>query len=355
MRRPRPPRRVATSRGFRLRAAARAGHARRRLSTADPTAPVWRSLRGRSFIPISAYPEHGFFVEVDHLSWHGARQEGRLRPRRDLKVRATHRLSTSNESPTSLSTITSRKRSRTSWRSGTVVRARRVAMLSAGRWSPVVVASVLASPAAAATTEPASLPPDVGVVEVVIDGDTVDIEIGGREERVRLIGIDTPELHTDAGPAECMAVEARRVHVVGNCRSGPRCDSNVTSWAVTTTAGCWPTCFGVPTTCSSTRLIIAGGYARPLTIAPNDAYADASSRRRTPPRLPTSACGRRAPGSVAVRGRLDRSRRLAQRAPRLLAGGQIGDPVVRRSGVLPRRQRRRLPSDCARDWRPAPR
>ena len=52
------------------------------------------------------------------------------------------------------------------------------------------------------------MPPDVGVVEWVIDGDTVDIDIGGREERVRLIGIDTPELHTDAGGAECMAREA---------------------------------------------------------------------------------------------------------------------------------------------------
>ncbi len=64
-----------------------------------------------------------------------------------------------------------------------------------------------------------------------------------------------------------------------------------------------------------------------------------------PPRQPTSVSGGRAPGSVAVRGRLDRSRRLAQRAARLLARGQAGHPLVRRSRVLPRRQRRRLPGD----------
>ena len=53
-----------------------------------------------------------------------------------------------------------------------------------------------------------SLPADVGIVERIVDGDTVDLRIGGRDERVRLIGIDTPELHTDSGVPECFAVEA---------------------------------------------------------------------------------------------------------------------------------------------------
>jgi micrococcal nuclease len=55
-----------------------------------------------------------------------------------------------------------------------------------------------------------SLPSDVGVVERVVDGDTIDLRIGGHDERVRLIGIDTPELHTDSGVPECFAVEAAR-------------------------------------------------------------------------------------------------------------------------------------------------
>jgi hypothetical protein len=38
--------------------------------------------------PDLGLPEDGFFVEVDHLSWHGARLEGAYDRRRDLKVRA---------------------------------------------------------------------------------------------------------------------------------------------------------------------------------------------------------------------------------------------------------------------------
>jgi micrococcal nuclease len=43
----------------------------------------------------------------------------------------------------------------------------------------------------------------------VIDGDTIDVRVGGRTERVRLTGIDTPELaHRPGDVAECLAVEA---------------------------------------------------------------------------------------------------------------------------------------------------
>ena len=36
------------------------------------------------------------------------------------------------------------------------------------------------------------------VVEHVVDGDTIDVVVDGREERVRLTGIDTPEVARDA-------------------------------------------------------------------------------------------------------------------------------------------------------------
>jgi endonuclease YncB( thermonuclease family) len=35
---------------------------------------------------------------------------------------------------------------------------------------------------------------DLGKIAHVIDGDTVDIDIDGRTERVRLIGVDTPNV-----------------------------------------------------------------------------------------------------------------------------------------------------------------
>ena len=45
-------------------------------------------------------------------------------------------------------------------------------------------------------------------VEFVIDGDTVDFLFDGVEERVRLIGIDTPETKRPNEPVECFGPEA---------------------------------------------------------------------------------------------------------------------------------------------------
>ena len=42
----------------------------------------------------------------------------------------------------------------------------------------------------------------------VVDGDTIDVRIGGRDERVRLIGIDTPETKKPNAPIECYGPEA---------------------------------------------------------------------------------------------------------------------------------------------------
>ena len=45
-------------------------------------------------------------------------------------------------------------------------------------------------------------------MKYVVDGDTVDIRIGGTTERVRLIGIDTPETKKPDSPVECYGPEA---------------------------------------------------------------------------------------------------------------------------------------------------
>jgi len=55
----------------------------------------------------------------------------------------------------------------------------------------------------------ASSPPQEGIVDRVIDGDTVDIAFGSSLERVRLIGIDTPEIGYEGEPDECWAQEAK--------------------------------------------------------------------------------------------------------------------------------------------------
>ncbi len=66
-----------------------------------------------------------------------------------------------------------------------------------------------------------------GRVVTVTDGDTLRVDVGrGGDERVRLIGIDTPELHRPETPVECGARAAaaamarraasRRVRLVGD-------------------------------------------------------------------------------------------------------------------------------------------
>lgn len=55
-----------------------------------------------------------------------------------------------------------------------------------------------------------SLPADLVRARVmrVVDGDTVDVRLDGRVERVRLIGINTPESVDPRRPVECFGVEA---------------------------------------------------------------------------------------------------------------------------------------------------
>jgi micrococcal nuclease len=59
-----------------------------------------------------------------------------------------------------------------------------------------------------------------GFVTRVVDGDTVHVQIGARDERVRLIGIDTPEVgQCDAAKATALArrfAEGRAVTLFGD-------------------------------------------------------------------------------------------------------------------------------------------
>ena len=72
---------------------------------------------------------------------------------------------------------------------------------------------VLALVAAGCQTEgPASPPAAAGdgtaVVTRVVDGDTINVRLGSTTEKVRLIGIDTPESHGPGGLRECYGSEA---------------------------------------------------------------------------------------------------------------------------------------------------
>lgn len=72
--------------------------------------------------------------------------------------------------------------------------------------------SVGCSPSASTTGGPASDPEGAGGAEAtvtrVIDGDTIEVVTGGREETVRLIGVDTPESVHPTVPDECFGKRA---------------------------------------------------------------------------------------------------------------------------------------------------
>ena len=59
-----------------------------------------------------------------------------------------------------------------------------------------------------ATRAPDLLAPDLFPVVRVIDGDTIVVNIKGGEERVRLIGINTPETVDPRKPVQCFGLEA---------------------------------------------------------------------------------------------------------------------------------------------------
>lgn len=107
----------------------------------------------------------------------------------------------------------------------------------------------------------------------VVDGDTIDVSIGGHRERVRLIGIDTPETKKPNTPVQCYGPEASTftksllpsdvpLHLE---RDVVARDDFGRMLAYVYLAG-----DGEFVNLS----IIRNGFARPLTIAPNSAHAD---------------------------------------------------------------------------------
>lgn len=107
----------------------------------------------------------------------------------------------------------------------------------------------------------------------VVDGDTIDVNINGRRERVRLIGIDTPETKKPNTPVQCYGPEATKftksllpsdtpLHVE---RDVVARDDYGRMLAYVYVAGDGE---------FVNMTIIRQGFARPLTIPPNSAHAN---------------------------------------------------------------------------------
>ena len=127
------------------------------------------------------------------------------------------------------------------------------------------------STGAAAATGPA-LAANATVVHID-DGDTIDVRIGGVTERVRLIGIDTPETKKPNTPVQCYGHEASaftaaflplgtevRLERDAEPRDPYR---RLLAYVYRAGDGAW-----------LNMELARGGYARQLSIAPNTAHAD---------------------------------------------------------------------------------
>jgi micrococcal nuclease len=108
----------------------------------------------------------------------------------------------------------------------------------------------------------------------VIDGDTIEVSIDGRAEDVRYIGVDTPESVTPGEPVECFGrrASAFNASLVEGREVRLRFDRELRDDYGRLLAYVY----------AGSRLVNAEllrrGYARTLSIAPNDSRAGAFTR-----------------------------------------------------------------------------
>lgn len=138
-----------------------------------------------------------------------------------------------------------------------------------------VVACCLALVGAACTAQPSGTAAasaraaDARVVRV-IDGDTVVLQIGAEQERVRLIGMDTPERKDPLGPQATAFVRA--LLPVGTAVSYVT-DVDIRDRYDRMLAYVWVGAAGPPNTMLNARIVEAG-WARIMTIPPNVRHVD---------------------------------------------------------------------------------
>jgi micrococcal nuclease len=111
------------------------------------------------------------------------------------------------------------------------------------------------------------------VVARIVDGDTLVVEVGGRSERVRLIGIDTPESVAEDRPDQCFGAESAAylselipegtpVTLIRDVEARDQYD-RLLAYVVRSSDGLFVNLD-----------LVVRGYAGPLTYPPNDHYAD---------------------------------------------------------------------------------
>jgi micrococcal nuclease len=138
----------------------------------------------------------------------------------------------------------------------------------------LVVLAVAAYTAAARSPDPApsaSSSSSSGRVTRVVDGDTIHVMVGGRDENVRYIGVDTPESVKPGTPVQCFAerasafnkrlVAGEQVRLVRDAEERDRY-GRLLAYVYRTRDNLF-----------INATLVTGGYAVPLTIPPNVAHA----------------------------------------------------------------------------------
>ncbi|MDP9346924.1 MAG: thermonuclease family protein [Actinomycetota bacterium] len=115
-----------------------------------------------------------------------------------------------------------------------------------------------------------------GAVVRVVDGDTIRVRLNGRSERVRYIGVDTPESVKPGVPVQCYAeraaaanralVAGRRVRLVGDAEQRDRY-GRLLAYV-----------YREPDGAFVNAALVRDGYARTLTIPPNVTHREDFSR-----------------------------------------------------------------------------
>jgi len=124
--------------------------------------------------------------------------------------------------------------------------------------------------ASTGTASTAALAANATVVRIV-DGDTIDVKVGGNRERVRLIGIDTPETKKPNTPVQCFGPEATKF-TSSLLPTGARLHLERDVVARDDYGRLLAYIYLAGDGTFVNLKIIRQGYARPLTIPPNVAH-----------------------------------------------------------------------------------